>query len=334
MATVHRFRWLCGIALAAAFTAGATRLSAADPSVANGGAAASSGTVEIFDAMHNGDLGVQFIPHNSKEASLILTNNTDKPLNVHVPDAFAAIPVLAQGQGVGGAGAGRTTGAGSRNGSQQNQSVGTGTGGGQGQQRQGGFGGAVGNAQAAAAKVPAGNGAAFSIPPERIVKLKLPTVCLEFGKAEPNARVPYMIVPIETFTTNAEVAEVCRLLASGSVDQQVAQAAAWHLANHLSWDKLADMKHFPGNRGFTRPVFSSDQIRAASRLPTWRSRWPTHDRRQRRPPLRPRRKRRLLRRRLPRPRRHRCPLRNPSDSNRTRCDDDCEMRCSPPPQAN
>jgi hypothetical protein len=269
MATVHRFRWLCGIALAAAFAAGATRLSAADPSVANGGAtpaaAASSGTVEIFDAMHNGDLGVQFIPHNSKEASLILTNNTDKPLNVHVPDAFAAIPVLAQNPIGGGGAAGRNTGTGNKNNNQQNQSVGTGGGAGQGQQRQGGFGGAVGNAQAGAAKAPAGNGAAFSIPPERVVKLKLPTVCLEFGKAEPNARVPYTIVPIETFTSNAEVAEVCRLLASGSVDQQVAQAAAWHLANHLSWDKLADMKHFP-HTGFARPVFSSDQIRAALAL--------------------------------------------------------------------
>ena len=136
--------------------------------------------------MHNGDLGVQFIPHNSKEASLILTNNTDKPLNVHVPDAFAAIPVLAQGQGVGGAGAGRTTGAGSRlavnkiKASAPAPEADKASG-------QGGFGGAVGNAQAGAAKAPAGNGAAFSIPPERVVKLKLPTVCLEYGKAEPNA---------------------------------------------------------------------------------------------------------------------------------------------------
>jgi len=266
MATVHRFRWLCGIALAAAFAAGATRLSAADPSVANGGpatpaAASSSGTVDVFDAMHNGDLGVQFIPHNSKEASLILTNNTDKPLNVHVPDAFAAIPVLAQQQG--GLGGNRNTGTGNnRGGNQQNQSVGTGAG--QGQQRQGGFGGAVGNGQAGVG-VQAGNGAAFSIPPERVVKLKLPTVCLEYGKAEPNAHIAYTIVPIETYTSNAEVAEICRMLGAGSVDQQVAQAAAWHVANHLSWDQLADMKHFP-HTGFTRPVFSSDQIRAALAL--------------------------------------------------------------------
>jgi hypothetical protein len=269
MATIHRFRWLCGIALAATIAAGATRLSAADPANTTTGSAtpataSSSGIVDLFDAMHNGDLGVQFIARSSREATLILTNNTDQPLNVHLPEAFAAIPVLGQG-GLGGAGAaGRTTGTGNNN---KNQAVGSGTQ--NNQQRPGGFGGAVANGQGGAANAQGANGAnagAFSIPPERVVKLKLPTVCLEYGKASPSAHIPYMIVPIETYTSNLEVQELCRMLGTGTLDQQSAQAAAWHLANHLSWEKLADMKHFPHNSGFTSPVFSSDQMRAAMAL--------------------------------------------------------------------
>jgi hypothetical protein len=228
----------------AALATGAVNLWAADPASANSSSAppavaSSAGGVDMFQAVHDGDLGVQFIPHNSREATLILTNNTDQPLNVHLPEAFAATPVLAQ---LGQQGGSRTTGSGSTN---KNQSVGSGT---SGQQR------------------PAGGGGAFSIPPERIVKLKLPSVCLEYGKSEPNAHIPYTVEPIESYTTDVELQELCRLLGTGTVDQQSAQAAAWHLANHLSWDKLANMKHFPHNSGFTRPVFSSDQIRAAMAL--------------------------------------------------------------------
>ncbi|HEX3996995.1 MAG TPA: hypothetical protein VHX65_00415 [Pirellulales bacterium] len=274
MATAFRFRWLSGITLALALAAGATRLSAADPAPGNPGSenapatSSSASDVNLFDLMRDGDLGVQFIPKNSREATLILTNNTDKPLNVHLPDAFAAMPVLAQFQGANNAGGNnRTTGTNNNNNNNKNQSVGTGTN--NNQQRQGGFGGAVANAQAAAqGNAQAGGGAggaAFSIPPERVVKLKLPTVCLEYGKAEPNSHVPYTIVPVEKYTSSPEVQEICRLLGTGKVDQQTAQAAAWHLANHLSWDKLADMKHFP-HTGFTRPVFSQDQIRAAMAL--------------------------------------------------------------------
>ena len=279
MATAFRFRAIAGLTLALALVAGATQLLAADPAGGSAASATPAATTSdpagsnVFALMQDGDLGVQFIPRSSKEATLILTNNTDKPLTVHLPDAFAAMPVFAQlNNGIGGGNNNRNN---NNNKQNQNQSVGTGTNQGQ-RQGGGGFGGAVANGPAAGGQVggAAGNGgagnaeggAAFSIPPERVVKLKLPTVCLEYGKSEPNAHVPYTIVPIETYTSNPEVQEVCRLLGTGTVDQQVAQAAAWHLANHLSWDKLADMKHFPHNSGFTRPVFSSDQIRAAMLL--------------------------------------------------------------------
>jgi hypothetical protein len=271
MATVHRFRWLCGITLVAAVSAAATSVSAADPAGSAGksatpAAASPSGAVDMFDAMNDGDLGVQFIPHDAREATLILTNNTDQPLNVHLPAAFAAIPVLAQFPPPGGRG--QPAGPASTTTGKKNQALGTGT----KQQNQGqvGFGGAAGNGQAGAkANALAANGAnagAFSIPPERVVKLKLPTVCLEFGNAEPNAHVPYTVVPIDSYTPSGEVQELCRMLGTGTLDQQAVQAAAWHLANHMSWEKLADLKHFPHNSGFTKPVFSKDQIHAAEAI--------------------------------------------------------------------
>lgn len=268
MATVHRFRWLCqvGCGIALAVATGATHLLAADPAAADAAlakhaTATSSGAVEMFDAMHNGDLGVQFIPHNATEATLILTNNTDLPLNVHLPEAFAAVPVEAQFlQPPGGRNAQQQQTFG-KPGAKPNQTLGTGTD--QKNRAQVGFGGAVAKGQVAAQAAKGANAGAFSIPPERVVKLKLPTVCLEFGKAEPNAHVPYTVVPIESFTASGELQELCKMLGAGTVERQVAQAAAWHLSNHMSWEKLTDLKHFPHNSGFTKPVFTKDQIHAA-----------------------------------------------------------------------
>jgi hypothetical protein len=65
------------------------------------------------------------------------------------------------------------------------------------------------------------------------------TVCLEHGKPEPSPRVPYRLERLETFSPDARLAVVMACLASGQVSQKAAQAAAWHLANGLSWERLA-----------------------------------------------------------------------------------------------
>jgi hypothetical protein len=67
-------------------------------------------TVEMFEAMDAGQIAVKMIPKNSTEGRLFIKNKTGKPLNVRLPEAFAAMPVLAQmgagGQGMGGGGGG------------------------------------------------------------------------------------------------------------------------------------------------------------------------------------------------------------------------------------
>ena len=261
--------------LAAALISGGIRQANADPagkqsSPAKSAVANSSTTVDVFDAMHDGDLGVQFIPRSSREATLILTNNTDEPLNVHLPDAFAAVPALAQFPNFNNQPNNRLPATNNNNvnntsNKNPNQTLGGGT---PQNTRQTGFGPQNGRQGAQQNGAQFGNlpGAAFDIQPERVVKIKLPVVCLEYGKQEPTAHVPYTIEPIASYTKSPEVQEICRQLGTGKVDQRAAQAAAWHLANHMSWEKLTDMKTWPHNHGFSRPTFTADQIKAAKDL--------------------------------------------------------------------
>src|SRR5690606_25549548 len=60
--------------------------------------------VNLFDAMEKGDIEVKFIPRDATRANLLVENKTKQPLHVHLPDAFAAVPIQAQfgGGGMGG----------------------------------------------------------------------------------------------------------------------------------------------------------------------------------------------------------------------------------------
>src|SRR3979411_3081604 len=56
-------------------------------------------SVEMFAAMKAGDIEVKLIPKDDSEAQVKIKNNTDRPLTVRLPDAFAGVPVLAQARG-------------------------------------------------------------------------------------------------------------------------------------------------------------------------------------------------------------------------------------------
>src|SRR5688500_6036236 len=53
-------------------------------------------TVEMFAAIKSGDIKVEFIPKDTNGATVIIRNNSDRPLSVILPEAFAGVPVLAQ----------------------------------------------------------------------------------------------------------------------------------------------------------------------------------------------------------------------------------------------
>ncbi len=223
-------------------------------------------TVELFDAIDAGLVAVQFIPANAAKANVLIENKTELLLHVELPDAIAAVPVLAQfGQGGGQNGFGQPGGG--QNGG-ASQGVGGGLNAGNGQ----GFGNGLGNGgnnfggNDFGGRQGGGNGLGMGfmrIAPQKTRKLTARTVCLEHGKPDPNPRIAYRMIPIESFTENAKVAELCRQLGRGEVAQRTAQAAAWHLANGLSWERLAGINRLESRYLGNIKYFKADELKRA-----------------------------------------------------------------------
>jgi hypothetical protein len=197
-------------------------------------------TVDFFTAIEEGRLEAKLIPRDSKQCNLLIENVSDKPVNVAMPDVFAAVPVLAQlrnnqfgNNQFGNAnnmGAPQQLGVGNRFGNQFGN--------------QGNMNMMNNNPQQFNLLVPdrlddRANFAPFNVAPEKVARLTLPSVCLEHGKKEPQSSMAYTVKPIDAATEKAQAHEICRMLGRGEIDQRVAQAAAWHLANDLGWDALA-----------------------------------------------------------------------------------------------
>jgi hypothetical protein len=208
--------------------------------------------VDLFAAVEKGDIEVKLIPNDDKEANVIITNKTKRPVSVRLPEAFAGVPVLAQQFGAegGGFGAGDND---NNNNNNQNQALG------------GGFGGGLGGIGGGLGGIGGGFGGAFNIAPEKVGRFKVACVCLEHGKRDPNPRVPYTMKPIDQFTKDAKVQIVVKLLASGKVNQRIAQAATWHFADGMSWQQLAAKKIDRLGRP-DEPYFRAAELQAAVRL--------------------------------------------------------------------
>ena len=202
-----------------------------------------SDAVGLFDAMKAGDVEVKVIPKDSTTGNVTFTNKTKKPLTIKLPEAFAIVPVAAQFGGIGGG----NDPNGGGGGNDPNQGMGGGMMGGMGGM---GMGGGMG-------------GGFFNVAPEKVGKLKFISVCLEHGKKDPNPRVPYEIRPLESFTSDPQVIETVKMLARGEVDQHSAQAAAWHLANGLTWQELARKIGAKHIGGATEPYFTPVQLSKA-----------------------------------------------------------------------
>ncbi len=205
----------------------------------------SNETVDMFDAVKAGQIEVKLIPKDSTQGRVFVKNKTKKPLNVKLPEAFAATPVLAQ-MGMGGGGGG-----------------GQGMGGGMGGGGMGGGGMGMG-------------GGFFNVPAEKEGNFKVPCMCLEHGKPEPRAAMTYKVQPVESFTKKPGVAELCRALGFGKVSQRAAQVAAWHLNNDMSWDELV-AKRIEHADGTSEPYFTREELEqgmsvASQALDEWKNR--------------------------------------------------------------
>jgi len=232
-------------------------------------------TVELFDAMEQELVSVEFIGKDATEANIIFRNKGNEPVNLIMPATFGAVPVLAQfgggggglgggGGGLGGGGGGFGGGAGGFGGGGQGgvgggQGVGGGFGG--GGQGGGGFGGGGLGGQGGG-----GGGGFFRVEPDRPRKMTVATVCLNHGKADPNPRMKYKLVRLAEVNDSMVVEGICRGLASGKVSQNVAQAAAWNVANGLSWEELVRKPRVVSDYTGVEMFFSKFEVQSAMRL--------------------------------------------------------------------
>ena len=247
--------------------------------------------IELFDGIQSKLLDVKVIALGSHRANVIIENKTAEPVMVRLPDVFAAVPVLGQfggplggaggqfgggqfggGQFGGGQGGGLFGGQGGQFGGQGGGGLNGGQGGG-GQGLGGGFGGGQlggggqfgGGGQLGGGMFGGGGGGRgmFRVEADRPGKLQVEMVCLEHGKPDPNPRMKYTIVPLEQFNADPKVNELCKLLADGKVKQNVAQAAAWNIANGVSWDSLAKKNRRESQYTGNEKYFTQDELRAA-----------------------------------------------------------------------
>lgn len=113
---------------------------------------------------------------------------------------------------------------------------------------------------------PAQADGSFVVQPGKQRSFRFATVCLEHGKPEPSPRVAYRLVSLESFSKDARLPVVMAALAGGRVSQKAAQAAAWHVASGLSWERLAAemIDHAGGDPD--EPFFAAADLAAARGL--------------------------------------------------------------------
>ncbi len=201
--------------------------------------------IDLFQAIDDGLVEAKFVARSDSKGRLVLTNKTNEPVDVLVPEAFAGVPVLRQG-GFGGGGGGGLGGGGGGGGG---QSVGGGGGGGRG----GGGGGRGGG----------GGGGRFNILPEKVSRIDVPLLCLDHGLKDPSSSKPYEIRPIEDVVDNPAVIEVVKAFANGELPRSASQAAVWHLNSDVSWVDLANKLTGTARNVVRGHYFSSAEVRVA-----------------------------------------------------------------------
>jgi hypothetical protein len=103
----------------------------------------------------------------------------------------------------------------------------------------------------------------FSLAAGQKLAIRVPTVCLEYGKREPTPRMPYRLEPLAKVSEDPAVALVLGGLASGHLTQKVAQAAAWHLSSGRTWEQLAAEVIDRAGGDPDLPVFTAAELAAA-----------------------------------------------------------------------
>jgi hypothetical protein len=209
--------------------------------------------VELFQGMKDKQLKATLILKDETAGNMLIENLTKETLTVQFPESYVGIHAVNQ-FGLGGGGGGGGFGGGQ----------GGGLGGGQGGQTQGGGGGGFGQQGGGGGQQGGGGGGFFSIPPEKVVRLKVNGVCLEYGKPHPSPRMEYLVFPVSHVTKDPVLTEVLNMVGTGRINQNAAQAATWHLASGKSWQELATMVR--RRPGADVPMFNVVELQGAQQL--------------------------------------------------------------------
>lgn len=200
--------------------------------------------VELFEGIEKQQLGARVYPMSAYSSSVYISNLTTAPLTVKVPAAVSSVHILAQA----GPNPGLLQGL---QGGQQTQ---------------------LGDSQAVGGNLnPVGNNqnndfnGFFTIPPEKTVKLKLSSVCLEHGKPCPSSLKTYELRPIESQVQDKALLLVLQKYNPKRDDLEMVQAIAWHLSSHLGWQELASKKKHQIVGGGV-PFFTAAQLMAAKKV--------------------------------------------------------------------
>lgn len=212
--------------------------------------------VPLFEGRDDGRFEVRMSATNAYQANVVIVNKAETPLTVALPKAAVGVHVLPQFNGP--------------NGFFPNNNQGNNA----GQQGPNGNMAAIGNtAQTVGGPMqttgiinqgggPTANPFGFpsvpaewadkpefasfagfaTVPAGKSIQLRMRTVCLDHGRPVPMPRLTYRLMPVEDYTTDPILAELLERY-SPRTDQEVMQAAAWHVANGLSWDKLATLSN-------------------------------------------------------------------------------------------
>jgi len=211
----------------------------------------SSAPQDLFAAINSGVVDARVVMRDQFNGRVVLKNVSALPLALNMPAFVAARPmaadrnILAQ-QGFQFPGMQGSQNSGSRQGA--TQTVGASTSSGSGQNNLFNLGGPP-----------------FNIAPEQVRFIDLHCLCLEQGKPNPRTGVKYELVPLDEANADPRLPELLAAAARGEVDRDTAQAAAWHVANNLSWEQLAELSQRVALNA-SRPVFNLHQLSRAKKL--------------------------------------------------------------------
>lgn len=223
-------------------------------------------TVKLFEGLKCGAISVKVVPNGAKGGSLFLTNQTQEPLTVQMPQSFVGVPVKAQfgtfGAGQGTSQFGQNSGIG--NGAGNNMGAAAGTqaiGGSTGSNLSGATGTGI-NGSSSSNPFPQGF---FSIPADKTLRVPYTSVCLNHGLNEPTSRAHMELMAVEDYTSDPVLQALINQIGSGEQHVRTLQAAVWHVANGISWQELAGKGtspiRVPGDN-----YFSTAQMQAAQAI--------------------------------------------------------------------